>query len=53
MSLPQAHIMQKIHIYDVNSGKWYTQTASGDVPLPRRQFCAGVTWPDDRSSFNM
>jgi hypothetical protein len=45
--------MTKIHIYDVNSGKWYTQTATGDVPLARRQFCAGVTWPDDKSSFNI
>jgi hypothetical protein len=45
--------MTKIHIYDINSAKWYNQTASGDVPLPRRQFCAGVTWADDRSSFNI
>jgi hypothetical protein len=46
-------VASKIHIYDVNSGKWYTQTATGDVPLARRQFCAGVTWPDDKSSFNI
>ncbi|KAH3917053.1 hypothetical protein HBH56_051690 [Parastagonospora nodorum] len=45
--------MSKIHIYDINSGKWYSQTATGDVPAARRQFCAGVTWPDDRSSFNI
>jgi hypothetical protein len=45
--------MTKIQIYDVNSGKWYTQTATGDIPLARRQFCAGVTWPDDKSSFNI
>ncbi|KAH8730040.1 hypothetical protein GQ44DRAFT_816576 [Phaeosphaeriaceae sp. PMI808] len=42
-----------IHIYDINSGKWYNQTATGQVPLSRRQFCAGVTWPEDRSSFNI
>jgi hypothetical protein len=23
--------LQKIHIYDINSGKWYNQTASGEV----------------------
>ncbi|KAH7389351.1 hypothetical protein DE146DRAFT_160791 [Phaeosphaeria sp. MPI-PUGE-AT-0046c] len=45
--------MNKIHIYDVNSEKWYSQTATGDIPLARRQFCAGVTWPADRSSFNI
>ncbi|KAI4954308.1 hypothetical protein J4E91_002020 [Alternaria rosae] len=42
-----------IHIYDMASSKWYTQTASGDVPDTRRQFCADVTWPDDQSSFNI
>ncbi|KAL1797411.1 hypothetical protein ACET3X_004017 [Alternaria dauci] len=42
-----------IHIYDMASSKWYTQTASGDIPETRRQFCADVTWPDDESSFNV
>ncbi|CBX91793.1 hypothetical protein IAQ61_000011 [Plenodomus lingam] len=43
----------EIHIYDLASSKWYTQTASGDVPLTRRQFCADVSWPNDKSSFNI
>ncbi|KAG9190663.1 hypothetical protein G6011_08751 [Alternaria panax] len=45
--------MSIIHIYDMASSKWYTQTASGDIPDTRRQFCADVTWPDDQSSFNI
>lgn len=45
--------IQTIHIYDMASSKWYTQTASGTAPPTRRQFCADVTWPDDKSSYNM
>ncbi|XPS77663.1 hypothetical protein M3J09_009690 [Ascochyta lentis] len=45
--------MSSIHIYDVASSKWYTQTASGSIPEARRQFCAGVTWADDQSSYNV
>jgi hypothetical protein len=45
--------MSNILIYDVASSKWYTQTTTGNVPGARRQFCAGVTWADDRSSYNM
>lgn len=45
--------MDTILIYDVASSKWYTQTASGDVPEMRRRFCAGATWAQDRSSYNM
>ncbi|KAF2424874.1 hypothetical protein EJ08DRAFT_723414 [Tothia fuscella] len=45
--------MDTIHIYDMLSANWYTQKASGDVPASRRRFCAGVTWPDDHSSYNI
>ncbi|KAE9979937.1 hypothetical protein EG327_006845 [Venturia inaequalis] len=45
--------MNTIQIYDILSGKWYTQTATGDVPASRRRFCAGATWPDDHSSYNI
>ena len=45
--------MEEIIIYDVLSGKSYTQNATGDVPDMRRRFCAGVTWVDDQSSYNM
>ncbi|KAF2732456.1 hypothetical protein EJ04DRAFT_513917 [Polyplosphaeria fusca] len=45
--------MSTIHIFDVASSKWYTQKAGGDVPDSRRQFCAGATWADDYSSYNI
>ncbi|KAF1955602.1 hypothetical protein CC80DRAFT_87779 [Byssothecium circinans] len=45
--------MSTIRIFDISSSKWYAQTASGDVPKSRRQFCAGATWADDHSSYNI
>jgi len=45
--------MSTIYIYDIQSTKWYTQTAVGDVPPDRRRFCAGATWAPDYSSYNM
>lgn len=45
--------MSTILIYDIAGGKWYNQSASGDVPDMRRRFCAGATWAQDRSSYNM
>jgi hypothetical protein len=45
--------MSKIWIYDLASSRWYSQTATGDVPESRRRFCAGATWADDHSSWNI
>lgn len=45
--------MSTIHVFDISSSKWYTQSASGSAPLARRQFCGGVTWADDHSSYNI
>jgi hypothetical protein len=45
--------MSNIYIYDLASSKWYTQNATGDVPEMRRRFCAGATWAEDQSSYNM
>ncbi|KAF2271331.1 uncharacterized protein EI97DRAFT_437964 [Westerdykella ornata] len=45
--------MSKIHIFDISSSKWYTQTAGGTVPPSRRQFCAGATWADDHTSYQI
>ena len=45
--------MSTIQIYDIQSSKWYTQTAVGDVPSARRRFCAGAAWAPDQSSYNM
>ena len=32
--------METVSLYDTSSGTWYTQTATGDVPPPRSEFCA-------------
>jgi hypothetical protein len=45
--------LDTIFLYDILSSKWYTQRASGDVPGPRRRFCAGVAWAQNQSSYNM
>jgi hypothetical protein len=47
------HPMNEIHLYDLATSRWYVQHAEGDVPEMRRLFCAGATWPDDQSSFNI
>jgi hypothetical protein len=45
--------MSTIYIYDIQSSRWYTQTATGGIPLPRAKFCAGAAWAPDKSSYNM
>jgi hypothetical protein len=45
--------MDEIHLFDIVTGQWYTQSSTGDIPQPRRRFCAGVAWPEDKSSYNM
>ncbi|KAH6998603.1 hypothetical protein BKA56DRAFT_30785 [Ilyonectria sp. MPI-CAGE-AT-0026] len=45
--------MEEIMIYDILSGKSYLQNATGSVPEMRRRFCAGATWVDDQSSYNI
>ncbi|OGM47258.1 hypothetical protein ABOM_003932 [Aspergillus bombycis] len=45
--------MDEILLYDISGSKWYTQKATGDVPERRRRFCAGVTWAEDHSSYNI
>ncbi|OAP64681.1 hypothetical protein AYL99_00653 [Fonsecaea erecta] len=32
--------MSTITLYDIETGIWYTQTATGDIPPPRSEFCA-------------
>ncbi|KAE8152936.1 hypothetical protein BDV25DRAFT_127561 [Aspergillus avenaceus] len=48
-----AQPMNEILIYDIAGSKWYKQKATGDVPDGRRRFCAGATWAEDRSSYNI
>ncbi|RDL37967.1 uncharacterized protein BP5553_05400 [Venustampulla echinocandica] len=45
--------MSSIHLYDIKSSKWYTQTATGNIPPNRRRFCADAAWAPDRSSYNI
>lgn len=45
--------MSTIYIYDIQSSRWYTQTATGGIPLPRAKFCAGAAWAPDKSSYNI
>lgn len=45
--------MNTIYVYDINSEKWYQQSASGEIPDMRRRFCAGATWAQDQSSYNI
>ena len=43
----------EIFIYDIFSNTWYQQTATGDLPDPRTEFCAGVSSAPDDSSFQV
>ncbi|KAK7951687.1 uncharacterized protein PG986_007415 [Apiospora aurea] len=45
--------MDEVHLYNIGTSKWYVQHASGDVPDMRRRFCAGATWVQDQSSYNI
>ncbi|KAK0646443.1 hypothetical protein B0T16DRAFT_375056 [Cercophora newfieldiana] len=45
--------MNQIYVYDVLSSKWYQQKATGRVPQNRARFCAGATWAQDQSSYNI
>lgn len=49
----EAQPMEEIILFDVLSGKSYIQNATGRVPEHRRKFCAGATWVEDQSSYNM
>ncbi|KAF2673414.1 hypothetical protein BT63DRAFT_368620, partial [Microthyrium microscopicum] len=45
--------MNTIWVYDLITSKWISQNASGDIPDMRRRFCAGATWANDHSSYNI
>lgn len=49
--------MSNIGIFDINStavgGTWYNQTATGDIPSPRIDFCMVIVSAPDKSSHNM
>ncbi|KAF1933018.1 uncharacterized protein M421DRAFT_98183 [Didymella exigua CBS 183.55] len=43
----------QIQLFDLSINKWYTQTATGNVPQARRSFCSGVVWAEDYSSYSI
>ncbi|KAK5131537.1 hypothetical protein LTR08_000864 [Meristemomyces frigidus] len=45
--------LDTIYLYDIASGKYYTQSTSGTTPSMRRRFCGGVSWTKDQSSYNI
>ncbi|KAK7535017.1 uncharacterized protein J3D65DRAFT_629765 [Phyllosticta citribraziliensis] len=45
--------MADIFIFDIASSTWYNITATGDIPDPRIEFCAGLSAAPDDSSFQI
>ncbi len=45
--------MSTITLYDIETGSWYTQTATGDIPPPRAEFCAVGAASSDGQYFEM
>ncbi|WAO94320.1 Hypothetical protein NCS54_01189900 [Fusarium falciforme] len=43
----------EIFVFDATGNSWSTQTATGEIPQNRRQFCVDVAWAPDKSSFNI
>lgn len=37
----------------MGDSKWYTQKTTGQIPENRRKFCAGSTWTEDQTSYNI
>ncbi|KAK1751333.1 hypothetical protein QBC47DRAFT_329977 [Echria macrotheca] len=45
--------LDRIYLFDIANTKWYSQMATGRIPENRRRFCAGATWAQDQSSYNI
>jgi hypothetical protein len=45
--------MTNITIYDTYTQQWYHQTATGDIPAPRLQFCIAGAQAADNSTYEM
>ncbi|KAF9776710.1 hypothetical protein IL306_005077 [Fusarium sp. DS 682] len=43
----------EIFVFDAAGNSWSKQTATGEIPQNRRQFCIDVAWAPDKSSFNI
>ncbi|CEJ92710.1 hypothetical protein VHEMI08344 [[Torrubiella] hemipterigena] len=46
---PQLANMSTIHMYNPETDTWYAQTASGDIPPKRSDFCAVTAGSDSRA----
>lgn len=46
-------LLSEIFVYDISSSTWHQQKATGELPLPRTEFCAGVSAAPDDSSFQI
>ncbi|KIX09321.1 uncharacterized protein Z518_00400 [Rhinocladiella mackenziei CBS 650.93] len=45
--------MSVITLYDIESGNWYTQKATGEIPPPRSEFCAVGSATGDGQYFDL
>lgn len=45
--------MSTITLYDIATGDWHTQTATGDIPPPRSEFCVVGAETSDGQYFDM
>ncbi|KAI9845171.1 MAG: hypothetical protein M1837_005056 [Sclerophora amabilis] len=45
--------MDKIRLYDIKNDEWYTQTAEGEIPDGRNNFCGVTAVARDSSSYNI
>jgi hypothetical protein len=50
---PSLRSMSEITVYDRTTSTWYTQTASGDIPSGRRNFCVVGARTSGASSYEM
>jgi hypothetical protein len=45
--------MSNVTVYDIASGNWYSQTATGDVPVSRQNFCMTGAQGTNGSTYEM
>lgn len=45
--------MDKVHVYDIASKKWYDQTTTGNKPPPTSDFCSVVASSQDGTSHHV
>lgn len=45
--------MTNVTVYDTGTGEWYSQTATGDVPSPRKNLCVIGVQSGNKSTYEM